>query len=79
MERVAWRTKQNLDYSHLMMYSHARSRYYLQIEDDVLTVEHFVSTILEVAESKIIDKQPDESEWFDIHFYPGGFIGVLFR
>ena len=37
MERVHWRSKQNLDYAFLMMYAKQRgSSYYVQLEDDIL-------------------------------------------
>jgi hypothetical protein len=41
-EHHLWRTKQNLDFAWAMIYARARhphSRYYLQLEDDVRTVE----------------------------------------
>lgn len=37
IERVRWRSKQNLDYAFLMMYAKQRgSAYYVQLEDDIL-------------------------------------------
>jgi alpha-1,3-mannosylglycoprotein beta-1,4-N-acetylglucosaminyltransferase A/B len=30
-ERVRWRTKQNYDFSYLMLYAHQRAKYYLQV------------------------------------------------
>ena len=37
MDRVHWRSKQNLDYAFLMMYAKQRgSSYYVQLEDDIL-------------------------------------------
>ena len=37
IERVHWRSKQNLDYAFLMMYAKQRgSAYYVQLEDDIL-------------------------------------------
>ena len=36
LERVAWRSKQNLDFAYLMLYSQPFSEFYLQIEDDVI-------------------------------------------
>jgi alpha-1,3-mannosylglycoprotein beta-1,4-N-acetylglucosaminyltransferase A/B len=72
---VKWRSKQNLDYAYLMMYAEDRGRFYLQLEDDVLTGPSFVSAILEAANSRTAEGK----EWFDIHFFVGGFIGKLFR
>ena len=34
--RSKWRTKQNIDFSYLMIYAQARGRYYCQMEDDVI-------------------------------------------
>ena len=34
--RSKWRTKQNIDFSYLMMYAQSRGRYYCQMEDDVI-------------------------------------------
>jgi hypothetical protein len=34
--RTKWRSKQNLDYSFLMMYGQARGKYYCQLEDDIV-------------------------------------------
>jgi alpha-1,3-mannosylglycoprotein beta-1,4-N-acetylglucosaminyltransferase A/B len=72
MDRVKWRSKQNLDYAYLMMYSVRRGRFYLQLEDDVLTVPNFASTILDFLGAR-------NDDWFDVHFFVGGFIGKLFR
>lgn len=39
VERVHWRSKQNLDYAFLMMYAKQRSSsYYVQLEDDILVL-----------------------------------------
>ena len=73
MKRIQWRTKQNLDYAYLMMFAQRRGRLYLQMEDDLLTTStKLVSTVVGVADN-------NTSDWFDIHFYEGGFIGKLFR
>ncbi len=51
MDRVIWRSKQNLDYAFLMMYAQDRGKYYLQLEDDFIGKPDFVSTILSEAQS----------------------------
>jgi len=42
LKRVQWRSKQNLDYAFLMMYSQTRGFYYVQLEDDIITKPKFV-------------------------------------
>ncbi|KAI6201412.1 hypothetical protein M3Y96_00839100 [Aphelenchoides besseyi] len=72
-ERMIWRTKQNLDYSYIMSYSqtvHSRSSYYLQLEDDVVTVPGYVSKILSFA---------FERKFFTCDFSNLGFIAKLFK
>ena len=49
MERVRWRSKQALDFTFLMMYAMTRGRYYVQLEDDVITKKGFVSTMNQFA------------------------------
>ena len=44
-DRVRWRSKQCLDYAFLMGYCKDLGRYYLQIEDDVLTSTDFLKKI----------------------------------
>ena len=36
LERVQWRTKQNLDFAYLMMYCRPRGVFYVQLEDDIM-------------------------------------------
>ena len=47
VDRIRWRTKQNLDYAYLMMYARQRSLYYVQLEDDIVTKKDFVKTMKE--------------------------------
>jgi alpha-1,3-mannosylglycoprotein beta-1,4-N-acetylglucosaminyltransferase A/B len=71
--RVKWRTKQNYDFSYLMMYAQRRAKYYLQLEDDVVSKANFVSTI-----RSFIEKQP-KRDWMVIEFSKLGFIGKVFK
>ena len=75
MERVQWRSKQNLDYAFLMMYARHRSTYYVQLEDDILTKPRFLKTMHEVAQEYTALNKP----WFVIDFCQLGFIGKLFK
>ncbi|MCP9265752.1 Alpha-1,3-mannosyl-glycoprotein 4-beta-N-acetylglucosaminyltransferase A [Dirofilaria immitis] len=72
-ERMYWRTKQNLDYMYLMLYSQQRGEYYLQLEDDVLAKAGYVSLIRKFVGGRITD------DWFMLEFSSLGFIGKLFR
>lgn len=44
-ERMRWRTKQNLDYAYLMMYCQNRAKFYMQLEDDVVTKPNYLKEI----------------------------------
>ena len=74
MERVKWRSKQNLDYAFLMMYAQSRGTFYVQLEDDILTKPNFVATMRDFALGKIAANEP----WFLIDFCQLGFIGKMF-
>ena len=73
MTRVAWRSKQNLDYSYLMTYSRNMSKYYLQLEDDVITIKGYLSKIKSFIGHNL------SKTWLFLRFSGMGFIGVLFR
>ena len=73
-ERVQWRSKQNLDYAYLMMYAQKRGRFYVQLEDDIIARENFVTTMKNFALEKMASKKP----WFVIDFCQLGFIGKMF-
>lgn len=70
--RVRWRSKQNLDYSFLMQHCANKSEYYLQLEDDVITVPRYINKIksymLKIKQS-----------WTMLDFSTLGFIGKLFK
>ena len=74
-ERVQWRSKQNLDYAFLMMYSHSRGPFYVQLEDDVITTKGYITAMYDFAISRIAQKQP----WFVIYYCELGFIGKMFK
>ncbi len=75
LERVQWRSKQNLDYAFLMMYAQRRGVFYVQLEDDILTKPGFVATMRDFALERSLSKEP----WFVIDYCQLGFIGKLFR
>ena len=74
MERVKWRSKQNLDYAFLMMYAQSRGTFYVQLDDDILTKPNFVATMRDFALGKIAAHEP----WFLIDFCQLGSIGKMF-
>ncbi|XP_019621729.1 PREDICTED: alpha-1,3-mannosyl-glycoprotein 4-beta-N-acetylglucosaminyltransferase B-like isoform X2 [Branchiostoma belcheri] len=72
-ERVKWRTKQNLDFSFLMMYCQPKGQFYVQLEDDVIGKPGYISTMKNFA------LQQKTEEWMILEFSQLGFIGKLFK
>lgn len=70
--RTKWRSKQNVDYAFLWLYSRNLSEYYIQIEDDVMTNPNFLKKT-----KKFISVQ--KSPWVCLEFSNEGFIGKLFH
>ncbi|XP_052802323.1 alpha-1,6-mannosyl-glycoprotein 4-beta-N-acetylglucosaminyltransferase-like [Mya arenaria] len=77
LERVHWRTKQNVDYGHLFGYCENISQYYIHLEDDVIAATGFLDDI----KAMIVDvnKPLFNKEWFELSFSGLGFIGKLYR
>jgi len=74
VDRVKWRSKQNLDQVFLMMYINNLSpEYYLMLEDDVIARKNYDSDILKFA------NQHEKKDWFFLSFCSLGAIGKLFR
>lgn len=72
-ERVKWRTKQNLDYSFLMLYAQPKGTYYLQLEDDIVAKPDYFQSIKDFATQQASD------DWLILEFSQLGFIGKLFK
>lgn len=72
-ERVKWRTKQNLDFSFLMLYARTRGFYYVQLEDDVIAKPGYISVMKTYAD------QQNSDDWLLLEFSALGFIGKLFK
>ncbi|KAM5192543.1 alpha-1,3-mannosyl-glycoprotein 4-beta-N-acetylglucosaminyltransferase-like protein MGAT4D [Mantella aurantiaca] len=72
-ERVRWRTKQNLDYSFLMLYAQPKGTYYLQLEDDIVAKPQFFQSLKDFATQQTSD------DWLILEFSQLGFIGKLFK
>jgi len=75
MERVAWRSKQALDFAFLMMYAQSKATFYVQLEDDVLTKNGYIGIMRNTALERISKKQ----DFFLLDFCQLGFIGKMFR
>lgn len=74
-DRVAFRSKQNIDYSYLVHYSAALGRYYLQLEDDVGVAKNFLSKI----RHSITEQNAKKSTWSCLEFSTLGYIGKLYK
>uniref|UniRef100_A0A6Q2YTS2 Alpha-1,3-mannosyl-glycoprotein 4-beta-N-acetylglucosaminyltransferase A n=1 Tax=Esox lucius TaxID=8010 RepID=A0A6Q2YTS2_ESOLU len=72
-ERVRWRTKQNLDYSFLMMYAVRKGVYYVQMEDDIVAKPNYFATMKNFA------LQLSSEDWMILEFSQLGFIGKMFQ
>ncbi|XP_074085365.1 alpha-1,3-mannosyl-glycoprotein 4-beta-N-acetylglucosaminyltransferase-like protein MGAT4D isoform X2 [Macrotis lagotis] len=70
--RVRWRSKQNLDYSFLMLYAHTKGTFYLQLEDDIIAKEGYLMEMKNFALTQTTD-------WIVLEFSKLGFIGKLFK
>lgn len=77
LERVKWRSKQNLDFAYLMAYTQPKGTFYVQLEDDILTKKGFVSIMKNFALEKTAKRE--QSQWFVLDFCQLGFIGKMFK
>lgn len=75
LERVIWRSKQNLDFALLMMYCQPKGVYYVQLEDDVLTKPGYLSKMKNAA----LKQSSEKKDWFIIEFCSLGFIGKMIK
>ncbi|NXV72884.1 MGT4A acetylglucosaminyltransferase, partial [Atlantisia rogersi] len=71
-DRVRWRTKQNLDYSFLMLYAQHKGTFYLQLEDDIIAKPDYIQSIKTFAAEQ-------SQDWMVLEFSQLGFIGKLFK
>uniref|UniRef100_A0A669P4F8 MGAT4 family member D n=1 Tax=Phasianus colchicus TaxID=9054 RepID=A0A669P4F8_PHACC len=71
-DRVRWRTKQNLDYSFLMLYAQPKGTFYLQLEDDIIAKPDYIQSIENFAAEQ-------SQDWMVLEFSQLGFIGKLFK
>lgn len=72
VDRVRWRSKQNLDYAFLMSYAQSKGTFYVQLEDDILVKENYITRMKEFALRK---STATNDSWFLLDFCQLGFIG----
>ncbi|XP_078117113.1 alpha-1,3-mannosyl-glycoprotein 4-beta-N-acetylglucosaminyltransferase B isoform X2 [Sander vitreus] len=70
-DRVKWRTKQNLDFSFLMLYAQDKGTYYVQLEDDVVAKAGYFNAMKTFANQ--------QQQWLYLEFSQLGFIGKMFQ
>lgn len=75
IERVKWRSKQNLDFAFLMAYSQIKGTFYVQLEDDILAKRGYITIMKRFAVAKTAKQ--DQDPWFVLDFCMLGFIGEL--
>jgi alpha-1,3-mannosylglycoprotein beta-1,4-N-acetylglucosaminyltransferase A/B len=76
IERVRWRSKENLDAAFLMFHVQTKSKYFMMIEDDVTTKSGFYEEIKHFIETS--DKITKENPWFMLKISSIGTIATLF-
>eukprot|EP00127_Corallochytrium_limacisporum_P004949 Clim_evm23s195 gene=Clim_evmTU23s195 len=71
--RVRWRSKQNVDFSHIFKYAAGRGDYFIMMEDDVKTHKQLLPEM-----RRQIQKQSGRT-WYVLSFCSLGFIGRMFH
>ena len=72
-DRVKWRSKQSLDYSFLYYYCMNMGEYFVQLEDDIITVPGYIMKMKEFI------KLHQNHKWSVLEFGARGFIGMTYR
>ena len=72
VERIIWRSKQNIDFAFMMMYSRTLSRYYMQLEDDVISANNYFRDIQNFIHNQKVN-------WVCLEVSYLGFIGKIFK
>ena len=71
-ERVTWRAKQVSDYVFLLLYSEGMSKFYMQLEDDIIAAPDYMKAV----KSYVLIQR---GNWAMLEFSELGFIGKLFK
>ena len=74
--RHMWRTQQVYDLTHLMNYCLGRGKYYIQLEDDVMSRNGFMNVIKSSIQTFTSQNKTD---WVVLELSELGFIGKLFK
>lgn len=77
LERVKWRSKENLDAIFLMKYAMDKGKYFLMVEDDVISKPGFITKTQEFIE--LSDKETADNPWFMLKLCKLGTVSTLFR
>lgn len=77
LDRVHWRTKQNVDFATLFSYCENISDYYMHVEDDVIAATGYVGDVKNLLDR--VTSKAYTKVWFELDFSTLGFIGRLFR
>ncbi|KAL2103782.1 hypothetical protein ACEWY4_000650 [Coilia grayii] len=72
-DRVAFRSKQNVDYSYLVHFSANFSQYFIMVEDDVTCAKGFLSSIRQHV------LKMEGTRWTTLEFSKLGYIGKLYH
>uniref|UniRef100_A0AAY4CMG5 Alpha-1,3-mannosyl-glycoprotein 4-beta-N-acetylglucosaminyltransferase C n=1 Tax=Denticeps clupeoides TaxID=299321 RepID=A0AAY4CMG5_9TELE len=72
-DRVAFRSKQNVDYASLVHFSRNLSDYFIMLEDDVKCSKRFLTTIKKHIHSR------GSSPWVTLEYSKLGYIGKLYH
>ncbi|EDO33448.1 predicted protein, partial [Nematostella vectensis] len=71
--RVYWRSKQCIDYAFLFGYAGSLGRYYMQLEDDVISQKGYFKATKEFI------TENEKKEWLFLEMGFAGFIGMVFK
>ena len=73
VHRVAWRSKQSLDYAYLYYYCKDMGEYFVQLEDDIRAVDGYIEKM------KSFIRINSHKKWSVLEFGSIGFIGMAYR
>lgn len=79
LDKVRWRSKQNLNFAYLMEYSHHKAKFYLHLEDDVLAKRDFIGEIKRFIKRADTNRFQQFYPWSMLEFSTIGSAGKLFR
>jgi len=78
-QRASWRAKRQIDYAMLMAYSAEKSRYYIQLEDDISFTSGWLSTVFEYIDALPNATKESNSPWRMVDLKGAGCLGKMFQ